>query len=333
MSSEIPEMLKAVEKELGACLEVHDGANFSGLQEIFHFQMGWEAGESGKSGKRIRPLLALLTINAFTNEWRKAVPGAAAVELLHNYSLIHDDIEDHSKLRRGKETIWVKWGQAQAINSGDAMLNMALMTPWRLQAEYPINVVSEVLRSIQNWSFELTKGQYLDISFEEKLDVTISEYFKMVEGKTCSLLKAAFELGGILGNASQQNRETLVRCGSLLGRAYQVQDDWLGIWGIDKETGKSNQSDLQERKKTYPILLGLQKNGKFASHWKCEKINEEDIPLLANLLVEENIKTECEAQYNSLFTETIDALERLECEEKGVDALVGFVRSLLGRKF
>ena len=333
MSDELTSLLKEVEQELEVCLEVMDGSAYSELANIFRYQMGWEKGKATNAGKRVRPLLLLLSVNGFGGNWRKALPGAAALELLHNYSLIHDDIEDRSELRRGKETIWVKWGQAQAINTGDAMLNLALMTPWQLQADYPINVVSETVRSIQNWSLELTKGQYLDISFEKREFVSISEYFEMVEGKTCSLLKAAFEVGGILGKANQQNREILVNCGSLLGRAYQVQDDLLGIWGIANETGKSNQSDLLERKKSYPILLGLKNKGKFASEWKNEGFNEETIPYLANLLVEEGIKADCEAEYCRLFSDTIITLRNLEGEQAGLDALTDFVRSLLDRKF
>lgn len=333
MSDEILMMQAEIEKELEACVVLTNGLTYSEQVDIFRYQMGWEKGRAPNAGKRVRPLLLLLTINALGGDWRKALPGAAALELIHNYSLIHDDIEDHSELRRGKETIWVKWGQAQAINSGDAMLNLALLTPWKLETDYPITIVSEAVRCLQIWSLELTKGQYLDISFEKREDVSIDEYFDMVEGKTCSLLKAAFEMGGILGNVTQQNRELLVNCGGLLGRAYQVQDDWLGIWGNANETGKSNQIDLRERKKSYPILLGLEKKGKFASAWKREEMNEETIAYLANLLVEEGIKANCESEYNQLFTKTITALGELEGEKAGLAALTDFVRSLLGRKF
>lgn len=333
MSDELTTLLKEVELELQECVNDIDIANYSELANIFRYQMGWESEISGKTGKRIRPLLLLLTAKAFSYDWRKALPGAAALELLHNYSLIHDDIEDNSELRRGKETIWVHWGQAQAINSGDAMLNLALIMPWKLQMDYPINVVSEAVRSIQNWSLELTKGQYLDISFEKRECVSISDYFEMVEGKTCSLLKAAFEVGGILGNASKQNQEILLRCGSLLGRAYQMQDDWLGIWGVSKETGKSNQSDLRERKKTYPILLGLENNKMFASKWKTEVIDEKGTQALANMLANEGVKEACEAEYNRLFFDTFKVLGELEAKQAGLNELTEFVRSLLGRKF
>jgi geranylgeranyl diphosphate synthase type I len=326
-------MLVAVEQELADIVNANCDGAYSGLREIFHYQMGWETGTNGTTGKRIRPLLLLLTVIAFEQDWQKALPAAAALELLHNYSLIHDDIEDNSTLRRGKETIWVRWGQPQGINSGDAMLNLALAASWRLIDEFPIEKVAKIVQSIQRWSLELTKGQYLDISFEYREDVSLEDYFEMVEGKTCSLLKAALEMGGILAGVEPEKQRTLVECGSLLGRAYQVQDDWLGIWGKTAEIGKSNQSDLLERKTTFPILLGLENKSKFAAMWNRGKFEDSTIPVLAALLADEGVKEKCEAEFSKLFAQANNSLESLKCNKDRLAPLTSFVQSLLKRKF
>jgi geranylgeranyl diphosphate synthase type I len=326
-------ILEEVERELSDITNSITGDTYSGLLKIFQYQMGWEGGNFGTTGKRIRPLLLLLTVNAFKFDWREALPAAASLELLHNYSLIHDDIEDKSELRRGKNTVWVKWGQAQGINSGDAMLNLALAAPWRLAKAYPIEKVSEVVQSLQNWSLELTKGQYLDISFENRENVSVEEYFEMVEGKTCSLLKAALEVGGILSGVDSMTQGTLIKCGSSLGRAYQIQDDWLGIWGKTVEIGKSTQSDLLERKKTYPILIGLKNNGNFAVLWNKGMFSDDKVHNLMTALTEEGIKELCEKEYERLFDQSIDALGRLQCKKDNLTQLINFVQSLLQRKF
>jgi geranylgeranyl diphosphate synthase, type I len=334
MRSTIEPMLEKIEQQLFETIQSLDKNNYPGLIDIFEYQMGWtEKNKKGK-GKRIRPLVVLLTTDALGQEWKTALPAAAALELLHNYSLIHDDIEDSSKLRRGKETVWVKWGQAQAINTGDAMLNLALQTPWQLKNDFSLETVSEVFKTLQHRSLELTQGQYLDISFETQNDVSVIDYFKMIEGKTCSLIKAAFEMGAIFANANVENREILTKCGSSLGRAYQIQDDWLGIWGDEAVTGKSNQSDLCERKKSYPILLGLEKNGAFASAWKKSAgTNSQDVAEMASLLESEGVKQKCEFEFDRAFNETIELLNHLDCQQEKLGNLTDFVRSLLKRKF
>lgn len=306
---------------------------YRGLGDIFKFQMGWNE-QSGKRGKRIRPLMLLLTVDGFKKNWNKAIPAAIALELIHNYSLIHDDIEDNSKLRRGVETVWVKWGQPQGINSGDAMLNLAFSVLWELESDYSQQTVMETMKTLQQYSMDLTKGQYLDIDFETQSKVTIGDYLDMVEGKTCSLFKAALEIGAILGDASAQDRLQLRKCGSLFGMAYQIQDDWLGIWGNESVTGKSNQSDLLERKKTYPVILGLQKNQQFLKLWNQTEDNDQ-LPILemTKALEEEGIKQATESEFNRVYEEAFSLLKLLGKKYKEFEGLSDFIRLLLKRQF
>jgi geranylgeranyl diphosphate synthase type I len=332
MMTDESEMLNLLEKELKACVQDGLSAEYAGLIEIINYQMGWEKETTKPDGKRVRPILLLKTVAALNGDWKNAVSAAAALELMHNYSLIHDDIEDKSSRRRGKDTVWVKWSEAQAINTGDAMLNLALKTPWRLEQEYSPKVTAKAVQILQKRSFELTQGQYLDISFEKRDQVSVEDYFSMIEGKTCSLLKAAFEMAGALADVDVVTSKRLEHCGSLLGRAYQIQDDWLGIWGDEALTGKSNQSDLVERKKTYPILLGLRSNGEFAAKWeKMQSPNAEEVRGWSQLLEKEGIKDKCEEEFERIFAETIETTKKITPDKRGASTLSDYISWLLKR--
>jgi geranylgeranyl diphosphate synthase, type I len=322
-----------IEAELDRSIHAKFEDGYQEYFEIINYQMGWEDNQKPSTGKRIRPILLLLTMHALGNSWQRGLPAAAALELIHNYSLIHDDIEDKSFTRRGKDAIWVRWGEAQAINAGDAMLNLAFIAPEKLGEYYSTQITSRVSKIIQNSSLALTKGQFLDISFETREKVSLNEYWKMVDGKTCSLIESAFEIGAVLAEVGSEKISQFKRCGKLLGRAYQIQDDWLGIWGDEALTGKSNLSDLCTRKKSFPILTGLEKNGEFAAVWNgLKKVEISDIPRLIKLLEQEGIKQACEIEFDQTFGETILALKQTGCKPQRLEPLLEFVSSLLERK-
>jgi geranylgeranyl diphosphate synthase type I len=254
--------LPAIEDEMH--LAVGDGAPY--LDEYYtmlHYHLGWTDGTG--SGKRIRPLLALLSCTAAGGAWPAALPLAAALELLHNFSLIHDDIQDNSPTRRGRPTVWARWGQAQAINAGDAMFTQARLAPQRLVAcGHSAATALAVLEELDRTCLALTQGQYLDMAFEQRSHVTVAEYLTMIEGKTGALIAAAAHLGARLGGAEGQQLAHFEGYGLSLGLAFQFQDDWLGIWGDEAVTGKSTASDLETRKKTLPVVYGLEHSEAFA---------------------------------------------------------------------
>jgi geranylgeranyl diphosphate synthase type I len=255
--------LPALEDELRRAV----GSGPAHLAEFYGmlaYHMGWTDGQA--SGKRIRPLLCLLACAAAGAEWERALPMAAAVELLHNFSLIHDDIQDNSPLRRGRETVWTKWGQPQAINAGDAMFTVAHLAPQALPARgVPASLALQVLRHFDETCLILTQGQFLDMSFEQRERVAVSEYLTMIEAKTGALIAAAAWLGALLGGADEARAGHFRQYGRSLGLAFQVQDDLLGIWGDPAVTGKSAASDLEKRKKSLPVVYGLEHSAEFAA--------------------------------------------------------------------
>ncbi|MBE2200945.1 MAG: polyprenyl synthetase family protein [Anaerolinea sp.] len=257
-------MLTAVEDEMRAVLQRQDASPdlFYGMM---HYHMGWVDANLQpvqlNSGKRIRPLLCLLVCQAAGGDWRQAVPAAAAIEILHNFSLIHDDIEDASPTRRGRDTIWKLWGVEQAINSGDAMFAIAHLALTRLlDRGVDAAVIVEALRRFDETCVRLTQGQHADMDFEKREGVSVADYIEMITGKTAVLLSYAAAVGALVAGRDPQTIHHYTQYGLNLGLAFQVIDDILGIWGDESRTGKSAATDIITRKKTLPVLDGLSKS-------------------------------------------------------------------------
>lgn len=211
-----------------------------------------------KGGKRFRPLLCLLACDAAGGSWRDALDAAAAIELLHNFSLIHDDIEDRDPARRHRPAIWKLWGEPQAINVGDAVFAEAVRTMLRVHAE--AGTCLELARRFGDVVLSLTEGQYMDMSFETRVDVRTDEYLAMIERKTARLIAFSLWAGARLGGALLPSRDAFHAFGLDLGRAFQIHDDILGIWGDPQVTGKEQAVDLRNRKKTLPVLIALERS-------------------------------------------------------------------------
>ena len=283
-------MLEAIEKELQRQVARLDQPRTKQFHEMLTYHMGWTGEGAGveATGKRIRPLLVLLSSASFGLEekkdekeidpyWLHAKSAAAAIELIHNFSLVHDDIQDNSDKRRGRNTVWVNWGAPMAINVGDALFVIANQAILDLAEYYPAEVVIKAAGILNNSCLDLTRGQFLDMSYEERNDLGIDEYWPMVGGKTSALLAACTHIGALLGNASEAEQEAYRLFGWHLGLAFQVQDDILGIWGDELITGKSAASDLVEGKNSLPVLYGLGKQGKFAERWAQGSITASEV--------------------------------------------------------
>jgi geranylgeranyl diphosphate synthase, type I len=230
------------------------------LYDMTRYHLGWidEAlrPSSADPGKRVRPRLCLLSCAAAGAPPEAALAPATAVELVHNFSLVHDDIQDRSEYRRHRKTVWTIWGSSQAINAGDALFALAQLA----LAEGEIADPSTVVRAIRELNMacrSLCEGQVLDLQFEDRNRVGVEEYYAMIEGKTAALLAASCWMGALYGGAGEAPLEGYRGFGKHLGLAFQVRDDYLGIWGDPEETGKPSASDLISKKKTLPLLYAL----------------------------------------------------------------------------
>ena len=272
-------LLSHIELELQKQVSRLDSPRTKHFHEMLTYHMGWTGEGAGPeaTGKRIRPLLVLLTTAACGGNWQFALPAAAAIELVHNFSLVHDDIQDHSLTRRGRDTTWVKWGGPMAINVGDALFVISNQAIIDLKENYPAETVVRAAEILNNTCLELTRGQFLDMSYEERTDLTVEDYWPMISGKTAALLSACCHIGSLLGSADDSKQEAYRSFGHYLGLAFQVQDDILGIWGDESVTGKSAASDLVEGKNSLPVLAGLGKNGTFAQRWTKGPIQPQEV--------------------------------------------------------
>ena len=294
----IVSMLSSIESECKISIQsaYHDHSN--GLRDMLLYHMGWSEESTGNSGKRLRPLLLLLCTHMSGGDWQTALPAAVSVELIHNFSLIHDDIEDNSTMRHNRDTLWVKYGLPQAINAGDSLFSLALNHIWKLLEVYPPDFAVQCSQLLTTTCIKLTEGQYLDIDFEKRKSVSMENYLAMTEGKTTILLSTATHMGALLGNNGPATLEDFHAFGHNLGLAFQIIDDYLGIWGDDALTGKSKTSDLLTGKHTYPVILGCLHSAHFARAWQQSTITPETIPTLLEYLQAAGIreKTLAEAE-------------------------------------
>lgn len=204
----------------------------------------------GLGGKRMRPILTLMTAEIFDSTYEKALPAAMAVEVFHNFSLVHDDIMDDAPLRRGQETVHEKWDLNTGILSGDAMLILA----YQYFEHYEPAIFRALAKLFSKTALEVCEGQQWDVDFEIREDVTISEYLKMIEYKTAVLIAAAMKMGAIIAHTTEENANLIYDFGLYLGLAFQLQDDYLDAFGDPKTFGKQVGGDIIENKKTYLYL-------------------------------------------------------------------------------
>jgi geranylgeranyl diphosphate synthase type I len=207
-------------------------------------------------GKRVRPAIALLVAGAMGGRPERAASIAAALELLHNFTLIHDDIQDESRTRRHRPTVWALWGIGQAINAGDALYAAAHLPFYQLPAQgISPELTLRLLEAFDRMAIAIVAGQTLDLSFEKRSDVSPSEYLAMIAGKTAAIVRYAAWAGALVGGASEARAREWGEFGLALGLGFQIRDDLLGTWGTPSQTGKANADDIRRRKQTLPALL------------------------------------------------------------------------------
>jgi geranylgeranyl diphosphate synthase type I len=316
-----------------ACLPWPDAAAgaLRAYYGMLHYHLGWAdkdfAPAHVKSGKRIRPVLCLLACQSAGGQAEQALPAAAAIELLHNFSLIHDDIEDNSPTRRGRATVWKLWGVPQATNAGDGMFAIAHQALERLeQAGVDSARILRTQAMFNRTCLQLTHGQHLDIEFETRPKVTVDEYMEMIANKTAALIGATAAIGALLGGSSRVGHYQAF--GRELGLAFQIQDDILGIWGDEAVTGKSAASDLLTRKKTLPVLYGLERSERLNIVYAAPEMN---VAAAVQLLDEAGAREYAQAKAKEHHALALEALGQSGAGGAAGAALRELVESLLDR--
>ena len=307
------------------------------LYRMMGYHMGWldEYGEAAEveSGKRIRPTLSLLACEALGGDVKAALPAAAAVELVHNFSLIHDDIQDGNSERHNRPTVWWVWGPAQAINAGDGMHALSRLALLRQTGEgmSPERTLKAV-GLLDQACLRLCEGQYLDLTYQERVDISQDAYFKMVEGKTAALISCAAELGAVMSSAEEPVVQAMAQFGAKLGTAFQIRDDILDLWG-QQDTGKPLAGDILNKKKSLPIVYAIE-NASGAERRTLGDVyfkrvmEPEDIDKIIEVLGILGAREFCQAKADALCNEAIQSLKdagMTSQQSEGLEALARFI--------
>jgi geranylgeranyl diphosphate synthase type I len=254
----------------------------SGFFGLLRYHLGWQEADGTPSsapvGKGLRPLLCLTACELAGGDWKRALPAAAALELIHNFSLIHDDIQDRDGHRWDRETLWSVYGVPPAISAGNAMRVIADQTLLTLVGSGLTTAsVTQAAMELTERYLEMIEGQYMDMSFEQAEHVTIDEYLDMVGRKTGALIESAMYMGALVATSDRDTARTFGSCGRRLGLAFQIRDDYLGIWGDPAITRKPVGSDIRRKKKSLPIVHLFQNASESDRAWLDQAYAGEEV--------------------------------------------------------
>lgn len=335
---ELDTYLTAIEEEMKTSIPASEEALGPYYGMIF-YHLGWMdenfSPRKERSGKRLRPLLCLLSCEAPGGDWRQALPAAAAVEFIHNFSLIHDDIEDNSLERRHRPTLWSLWGQAQGINAGDGLFLIGRLALHRLsETGVTTDKTALAFKILDQACLQLTEGQYLDLSFEQQHTVNVETYLQMISKKTAALIGCSTHLGALLATDNEELIENYRLFGQHLGVAFQIIDDILGIWGQEEITGKGVGEDIVNRKKSLPVVYALERGDRELKQiYRRQKIGPPQVKTVMRTL--ENLGARKYArrvaqQHSQL---ALDALEKTGMQNRAQDRLRELALFLIERQY
>ena len=289
----------------------------------------------GLGGKRLRPVLTLMGANAFGQQTTPALPAALAVELFHNFTLLHDDIMDEAPLRRGKPTVHTKWDNNLAILSGDALLIAA----YQALEVYEESLYSQLTRVLSKTAIEVCEGQQYDMDFEKRTNVSEGEYLHMIKLKTAVLVGCALKMGALIAGASLKQSEEIYQIGESIGLAFQIQDDYLDAFGDPKSFGKQIGGDIIENKKTMLYYLAIElgtdaQKKELITLFSTRPQNPVDkIKTSCEIFYKTGAQEACRAKVNYYTNQALDQLKALSLNESGKNEIEKFAKALMARSF
>jgi geranylgeranyl diphosphate synthase type II len=284
-------------------------------------------------GKRVRPQLAMIACELFGGKAQEIAPAAMALEVFHNFTLLHDDVMDHAEVRRGRPTVHIKWNENTAILSGDQMLIEA----YKLLSGVPADKLPIILQLFNKMATEICEGQQYDVDFESQESVTIEEYLKMIRLKTAVLLATALKMGAFIASASTKQQDTLYEFGINIGLAFQIQDDILDVWGNPETFGKAVGGDISCNKKTFVALTAMQladtTTRKELDQWFAHTLtdNTEKIANVKALYEQVGTRTKCEEAVEQYTAQALHLLNQLP-QNQATDQLRQLANKLNTRK-
>ena len=310
------------------------------INRSLQYHLGWtdregsSAATAASQGKALRPTLCMFACEALEGDLTQALSAAASIELIHNFSLIHDDIQDQDMERRHQPTVWALWGQPRALVAGDAMQSLGDLAMLRsAQLGVLPKTVLQVSRILTEGYLEMIEGQCLDLGFETRSAITTDEYLHMIACKTGALIRSAVEIGAVLANDDPEITTAFARFGSYLGRAFQIRDDYLGVWGDESATGKSTDNDIRRKKKSFPAVFALDRAAGAARDdlyriYAQEELDDSDVERVMAIMDELGASQYAERLTSESAEQATRALENVKLPDwarEEVDQLVDFL--------
>lgn len=340
--------MNLLDQQIEKSLQALDGSSEL-MSRMAHYSLGListqgeptdEETRQSVQGKRVRPQIAMMLAEALGSSAEKAAPVAAAIELLHNFTLVHDDIQDRSPNRRHRPTVWRVWNDAQAINAGDALFAASQLSIIDAAQHLSAETMLVLLEGFNRCTIDIVRGQVQDLQNEGIATVTPDDYLEMIGGKTAAIIRYSAWAGALIGGASREEADRIGEMGQAIGMGFQIRDDMLGIWAPAEETGKGDADDLRRRKQTLPVLI-LRANAneedaeRIQQLYSQETIEEEDIQELLQLLDKYDVQPETTKHVEAEHHRAIEILDDVfrDSDHLAVAELRALVTQLVNRSF
>lgn len=313
------------------------------LYGMARYHLGWSNADfkpaDHDAGKRVRPLICMYACAAVGGDPAAAAPTAAAIEFLHNFTLVHDDIQDQSETRRHRPTVWSIWGTSQAINAGDAIFALGQLALLRAaDRSVPFERLYRLARGYNQVALRIVEGQVLDLGFEDRWSISVDGYLEMIRGKTAAIVAYAAWAGAVAGGADDNRASLFQQVGEALGLGFQIRDDILGIWGETSVTGKRKADDIRRRKKSLPIIslvaaASPDEQARLRDIYRQSNLTESDVAWVVDLLRTYEIEDQLQSVVAKHHDDARIMIEQAAADNDGRRALMDLLDRLSNRAF
>ncbi len=337
----LPPMIDRYGESIQSALRSGLSQRHSFVYDMLRYYMGW-ADETGApiaatTGKAVRPSLCLFGCEAVGGAVSQAIPAAAALEFIHNFSLVHDDIQDEDETRHGRKTIWAVWGKSKALVAGNVLRVVADSALHGLiSAGLDTSRAVTAAQLLTESYLEMIEGQYMDISFEGRHDIGMEDYLRMISRKTGALLRCSLNLGAAVGTKDARTVAAFRECGRALGYVFQIRDDVLGVWGQEDVTGKPVGADIRRKKNSYPVVYTMENSGdangkRLSGIYEKDELDETDVASVLKIMDQVGVRDQAGAEVSAWADIAMQALAPIEMSPSARQEIEEFTHFLMVR--
>ena len=340
---QLPGAFQLYQGHVGDALRRGLSVGCDGLHDMLRFHMGWGDARGrrveGRAGKGLRPTLCLIACDATGGDVRQAMPAAVALEYVHNFSLIHDDIQDRDETRHGRPTLYWQWGMPRALVAGNFLRSIADRTVQELvESGLGERLALDVAGALTSAYLEMIEGQYMDLEFEGRRDITVQQYLDMISKKTGALIRCSVDLGAMVGSRDDEMRSAFHEFGRALGFLFQIRDDVLGVWGETEQTGKPVYADIRRKKNSFPVMHAMAfsidgdaKTLQDIYRQSDDEISDEDLATVLEILGRADTRRSAQEVAEGFRDQAMEAIASVELSPETRDGLEELTDFLLVR--